>query len=71
MFFVPELVTSGAQYIVTSAFTLRDRDRYKMACTELCGGVHTALKERAMKFSIRFCGHVTGNCIGLGVGQCE
>ena len=38
----------------------------KMACVELCGGIHTAQRQRPMQISMEF---VHG--IGLGVGQCE
>ena len=40
-----------------------------MACIELCGGVHTAQRQRLTQISIGFCTHFIG--IGLGVGQCK
>ena len=43
----------------------------KMAFRELCGGLHTAQRQRVMKISTGFCTHSIGICIGLGVGWCE
>ena len=41
----------------------RDRYQYKMACVELCGGVHTAQRQRLMQISSGCCTHFVGICI--------
>ena len=43
----------------------------KVACIELCRGVHTAQTQIPMKVSIVLCTHIISICIGLGAGQCE
>lgn len=40
----------------------------KMACVEMCGGVHTQ-RQRPMQISIEFCTYFIGICKGLGLGN--
>ena len=45
----------------------RDRDRDKITCIELCGGVHTAQRQKPMRISIGFCTHFISIGLSLGV----
>ena len=60
-------------------FTLTDTkteiETEKMACIELCGGVHATQRQKLTQTFIGFCTRFISNCIslsfGLGVAKCE